>query len=82
MHDKPIQVLLLELTESGVKFKVRCWIENFVDTRISEDRFNTAIYKALINADIEMTSSTIIIYFTDRETDLTISRQTKEFGNR
>jgi MscS family membrane protein len=73
MRDKPIQVLLKEFTGSGVKFKVRCWIENFVETWISEDRLNTVIYKFMITADIEMPSSTVIIYFTDRETDLTIS---------
>jgi small-conductance mechanosensitive channel len=49
MHDKPIQVLLSEFTEFGAKLKVRCWIENFVETRISEDKLNTAIYKVLIN---------------------------------
>jgi MscS family membrane protein len=37
MQDKPIQALLCDFTEFGVKFKVRCWIENFMETRISED---------------------------------------------
>jgi small-conductance mechanosensitive channel len=82
MHDKPIQVLFLEFTESGVKFTVRCWIENFVETRISEDRLNTAIYKALINADIVMPSSTVIIYFADFKTDLTFSRRDNDLKNR
>jgi small-conductance mechanosensitive channel len=82
MHDKPIQVLFLEFTESGVKFTVRCWIENFVETRISEDRLNTAIYKALINADIVMPSSTVIIYFADREADLTFSRRDNDLKGR
>jgi len=27
MQDKPIQALLFDFTEFGVKFKVRCWIE-------------------------------------------------------
>jgi len=71
-HDKPIQVLLLEFTESGVKFKVRCWIENFVETRISGDRLNTVIYKTMINADIAMPFSDIIVHFADFKTDFDI----------
>ncbi len=63
MHEKPIQVLLLGFTGSGVKFKVRCWIEDYVEIRVSEDKLNTAIYKALINADIMMPSSDVIVHF-------------------
>ena len=81
MHDKPIQALLFEFTEFGVKFKVRCWIENFVETRISEDRPNTAIYKALINANIAMPSSEIIVHFADQEKELKISRQGRDSGD-
>jgi MscS family membrane protein len=47
MHDKPIQALMSYFTEYGVRFKVRCWIKNYMDIRISEDRLNTAVYKAL-----------------------------------
>jgi MscS family membrane protein len=75
-------VLLLEFTRSEVKFKVRCWIENFVETRISEDRLNTAIYKALINANIVMPSPDIIVHFADVNTDLIISRRDNDSKNR
>ena len=34
MHDKPIQALIPHFAEFGMEFKVRCWIENFVDPRI------------------------------------------------
>jgi MscS family membrane protein len=81
MHDKPIQALLSEFTEFGVKFKVRCWIENFVETRISEDRLNKAIYKVLINAGIAVPSSHTIIHFADQENDSTISRQVNDLQN-
>jgi MscS family membrane protein len=81
MHDKPIQALLSEFTEFGVKFKVRCWIENYVDTRISEDRLNTAIYKALINAGITVPSLHTIIHFADPENESTISRQGDDSKN-
>lgn len=75
MHDKPIQALLFYFTEYGVKFKVRCWIENFVETRVSEDRLNTAIYKALINAGIPVPSLHNIIHFADQENESTFSRE-------
>lgn len=75
MQENPVQVLLLEFTESGIKFKARCWIENFVETRISEDKLNTVIYKALINANIAMPSSDIIIHFADQGSALTISKK-------
>lgn len=67
MQDKPVQALLLEFTESGVKFRARCWIEDYVETRVSEDRLNTAIYKALISKNIAMPSSDLVIYFADPE---------------
>ena len=81
MQDKPIQALLFDFTEFGVKFKVRCWIENFVETRISEDRLNTTIYKALTNAGISVPSLHTIIHFTDQENKLTVSKENDDFRN-
>jgi MscS family membrane protein len=78
LHDKPTQALLLGFTGSGVKFKARCWIENYVETRVSEDQLNTAIYKALINANIVMPSSDIVVHFADLENELAISKQNKD----
>ncbi|WP_440948075.1 hypothetical protein ACSAZL_07500 [Methanosarcina sp. T3] len=75
MHENPIQVLLLEFTGSGMRFKARYRIGDYVETRVSEDRLNAAIYKALINANIAMPSSDIIIHFADQGTELTISRK-------
>jgi MscS family membrane protein len=81
MKDKPIQALLFDFTEFGVKFKVRCWIENFVETRISEDRLNTAIYKALTNAGVAVPSLHTIIHFTDQENKATVSKEDSDFRN-
>jgi small-conductance mechanosensitive channel len=67
LHEKPVQVLLLKFTDHGVKLKVRCWIENYMETRISEDRLNTAIYTALIGKKVAMPSSELIIYFGNPE---------------
>ncbi len=79
MKDKPIQALLYDFTEFGVKFKVRCWIENFVETKISEDRLNTAIYKTLISKGIAVPSLHTIIRFTDHENKVTISKENDDF---
>ena len=54
MKDKPIEALFLEFQDSGLLFRVRCWIEHYVETRRVIDKLNTAIYKALYEAHIEI----------------------------
>jgi hypothetical protein len=41
--------------------------------------WNTAIYKALINANIAMPSYDVIIHFADQETELTVSNPARNF---
>ena len=52
MQDKPIEALFLKFQDSGLMFRVRCWIEDYVETRRIIDKLNTAIYKALNEAGI------------------------------
>jgi small-conductance mechanosensitive channel len=52
MKEKLIEALLLEFGESALVFRVRCWIEHFVETRRVIDKMNTALYKALNEANI------------------------------
>ncbi|RXE56587.1 hypothetical protein ABH15_09080 [Methanoculleus taiwanensis] len=47
VRDRPIQVLLWEFRDTGVLIRARCWIEDYVDTRIVVDQLNTAIYRRL-----------------------------------
>ena len=54
MKNKPIEALFLEFQDSGLLFRVRCWIKNYVETRRVIDKMNTAIYKALNEASIEI----------------------------
>jgi MscS family membrane protein len=54
MKNKPVEALFLEFRDSGLMFRVRCWIEDYVETRRIIDKLNTAIYKALNEADIEI----------------------------
>lgn len=52
MQEKLIEALLLEFGEAALIFRVRCWIEHYVETRRVIDKMNTALYKALNGADI------------------------------
>ena len=67
MQDERIEALFLEFGDSALIFRVRCWIEHFVETRRIIDKMNTALYRALNEANIE-------IPFPQRDVHL-ISRQ-------
>ncbi len=54
MRDERIEALLLEFGESNLIFRVRCWIEHYVETRRVIDRMNSALYQALSRADIRI----------------------------
>ncbi len=47
MKDKNVEALMLEFGDSALIFRVRCWIENYVETRRIIDKLNSALYKAL-----------------------------------
>jgi small-conductance mechanosensitive channel len=50
----PVEALFLEFGDSALIFRVRWWIETYVDTRRMFDKVNTAVYHALENAGIEV----------------------------
>jgi small-conductance mechanosensitive channel len=52
--DRPIEALFLEFGDSALIFRVRWWIESYVDTRRMFDKVNTAMYNALNQAGIEV----------------------------
>ena len=54
LSERPVEALFLEFGDSSLNFRVRWWIESYVDTRRIFDSVNTAIYKALNEADIEI----------------------------
>lgn len=54
LNDRPVEALFLHFGESALMFRVRWWLDSFVDTRRMFDRVNTALYKALEDAKIEM----------------------------
>lgn len=52
MKDERIEALFLEFGDSALVFRVRCWIEHYVETRRIMDKMNTALYRALNEAGI------------------------------
>jgi len=53
LPDKPVDALYNEMGDSGMIFRVRWWIESYVDTRRVIDRVHTALQHALDEAGIE-----------------------------
>ncbi|MDJ0754117.1 MAG: mechanosensitive ion channel family protein [Ardenticatenaceae bacterium] len=54
MKEERIEALFLEFGESALNFRVRCWIEDYIETRRIIDKMNSALYKALNEVNIEM----------------------------
>jgi small-conductance mechanosensitive channel len=54
MQDEQIEALFLNFGDSALEFRVRCWIENYVETRRIVDKMNTALYYALQEANISI----------------------------
>jgi len=54
LESHKVEALFLEFGESAMIFRVRWWIESYVDTRRMFDRVNTSIYQALDTAGIEL----------------------------
>ncbi len=52
--EKPVEALFLEFGDLALIFRVRWWLEFYVDTRQMFDRVNTKIYNALNHAEIEI----------------------------
>jgi small-conductance mechanosensitive channel len=62
MKEERIEALFIRFGESAMIFRVRCWIENYVETRRIMDKLNTALYEALHEAEIEMPAPERTLY--------------------
>jgi small-conductance mechanosensitive channel len=58
LKDKPVDALFLEFGETNMLFRIRWWIDSYVDTRRMFDRVNQALFVALEGAGIEMPFTT------------------------
>jgi small-conductance mechanosensitive channel len=54
LADKPVDTLLEDLGKSGLRFRVRWWIDSYTDTSYVYDRVHSVLYEALAKAGIEM----------------------------
>jgi small-conductance mechanosensitive channel len=54
LPDRKVEALFLEFGDSAMIFRVRWWLESYVDTRRMFDRVNTALYKALEKENIQL----------------------------
>lgn len=59
----PVEALFLEFGDSALIFRVRWWIETYVDTRRMFDKVNTAVYYALEEAKIEVPPPQIEVFY-------------------
>jgi small-conductance mechanosensitive channel len=53
LPDRPVDALYNEMGDFAMIFRVRWWIESYVDTRRVIDRVHTALQHALDGAGIE-----------------------------
>lgn len=58
LEEKPVDALFLEFGDTTMTFRVRWWIDSYVDTRRMFDKVNQALYTALEGAGIEMPFTT------------------------
>jgi MscS family membrane protein len=56
LPERNVEALLLQFGESALVFRVRWWLDSYIDTRTMFDRVNTAIYAALNEAGIVFAS--------------------------
>jgi len=52
--DRPVEALFLHFGDSGMNFRVRWWLNSYVDTRRMFDQVNSSIMRALNEAKIEV----------------------------
>ena len=53
LQNKPVEALYIEMAESEMRFRVRWWIDSYVDTRRMLDAIHTALQSALDDAGFQ-----------------------------
>lgn len=76
LADKPVDALYIEMGDFAMRFRVRWWVESYVDTRRMMDQIHTALDKAFAAAGIESPYPTqYVIFHDDPETPQLYRRQ-------
>jgi len=66
LSERKVEALFLEFGDSALIFRVRWWLDSYVDTRRMFDKVNTAIYNALNEAGVEMPFPQMDVHIKDR----------------
>jgi MscS family membrane protein len=74
MKDERIEALFLEFGDSALIFRVRCWIQHYVETRRIMDKLNTCLYDALNQAGIEIPFPQRVLSIYDQRSNSTLRR--------
>jgi MscS family membrane protein len=74
MKDERIEALFLEFGDSALIFRVRCWIQHYVETRRIMDKLNTCLYDALNQAGIEIPFPQRVLSIYDQRSNNTLRR--------
>lgn len=62
LPDRRVEALFLEFGDSALIFRLRWWIDSYVDTRRMFDKVNTAVYLALNEAEVEIPNPQLDIH--------------------
>ncbi len=74
MKDERIEALFLEFGDSALIFRVRCWIQHYVETRRIMDKLNTCLYDALNQAGIEIPFPQRVLSIYDKRSNTALRR--------
>jgi small-conductance mechanosensitive channel len=58
LPDKPVDALFVDFGESTITFRIRWWIDSYVDTRRMFDKVNEALLKGFNEANVNMPNMT------------------------
>jgi len=62
--EKPVDALFVDFGDSGITFRIRWWINSYVDTRRMFDKVNEALLKGFNQAGIRMPNITYDVHLT------------------
>ena len=62
LQDKPVEALYVEMAGLGMVFRIRWWIESYIDTRQMYDKVNTTLQKAFDEVGISLPNPGYDIY--------------------
>jgi small-conductance mechanosensitive channel len=78
LQDKPVEALYVEMTGLGMVFRIRWWIESYVDTRQMYDKVNTTLQKEFDEIGITLPNPGYDIYLKETPGEHSPPKQTPD----